>query len=81
MTQVTVVHTGRGLRTAALVRDILLVCGILSSMLYVRIAGNLPTPYLGITERVNVYSAMLWVVVLGLVLLRSPITPMESRAT
>ena len=35
MTQATVVQTGRELRTATVVRDILLVCGILSSVLYV----------------------------------------------
>lgn len=59
----------------------LLVFGLLAGMQGPRIAANLPTPYLGITERVNVYSAMLWVVVLGIVLLRSPVTPMKSRAT
>jgi len=59
----------------------LLVFGALAGMQGPRIAANLPTPYLGITERVNVYSAMLWVLVLGVVLLRSPITPSESRAT
>jgi hypothetical protein len=59
----------------------LLVFGTLAGMQGPRIATNLPTPYLGITERVNVYSAMLWVLVLGVVLLRSPITPMKSRAT
>ena len=59
----------------------LLIFGALAGMQGPRIAANLPTPYLGIAERVNVYSAMLWVLVLGLVLLRSPITPMKSRAT
>src|SRR5215469_7482207 len=58
----------------------LLVFGALAGIEGPRIAANLPTPWLGITERVNVYSAMLWVIVLGVVLLRSPITPMKSRA-
>jgi len=58
----------------------LLVFGALAGLQGPRIAANLPTPYLGITEPVNAYSAMLWVLVLGLVLLRSPITPMKSRA-
>ena len=56
----------------------LLVFGALAGMQGPRIAANLPTPYLGITERVNVYSAMLWVLVLAVVLLRRPITPKSS---
>ena len=59
----------------------MLIFGALAGMQGPRIAASLPTPYLGITERINVYSAMLWVLVLGLVLLRSPITPMKPRAT
>ena len=59
----------------------LLVFGALAGLQGPRIAANLPTPYLGITERVNVYSAMLWVLVLGVVLLRNPITPAKSHAT
>ncbi|HSZ02632.1 MAG TPA: hypothetical protein VK788_24265 [Terriglobales bacterium] len=59
----------------------LLVFGALAGMQGPRLAANLPTPYLGITERVNVYSAMLWVLVLGVVLLRSPIPTLESQAT
>ena len=35
MVQAKVVHTGRELRTPKVIRDILLVCGILSSLLYV----------------------------------------------
>lgn len=48
----------------------LLVFGALAGMQGPRVAVNLPTPWLGITERVNVYSAMLWVLVLAVVLLR-----------
>ena len=47
----------------------LLVFGALAGIEGPRIAANLPTPWLGITERANVYSAMLWVLVLALVLL------------
>jgi hypothetical protein len=35
------------------------------------VAGQ-PTPWLGLTERLNIYSFMLWAVVLAIVLLRSP---------
>ena len=48
----------------------LVVFGALAGMQGPRLAANLPTPWLGITERVNVYSAMLWVLALGVVLLR-----------
>ena len=48
----------------------LLVFGALAGMQGPRVAAKLPTPWLGITERVNVYSAMLWVLVLAVVLLR-----------
>jgi Protein of unknown function (DUF998) len=47
----------------------LVVFGGLAGAQGPRIASNLPTPWLGIEERVNVYSAMLWVVVLGVILL------------
>ena len=59
----------------------MLVFGTLAGMQGPRIAANLHTPWLGITERINVYSAMLWVLVLGVVLLRSLITPTKLRAT
>ena len=48
----------------------LLIFGALAGMQGPRVAANLPTPWLGITERVNVYGAMLWVLVLAVVLLR-----------
>lgn len=57
----------------------MLVFGALAGMQGPRVAANLPTPGLGITERINVYSAMLWVLVLGVVLLRSSITPAKPR--
>lgn len=43
------------------------------------IAANLPTPGLGILERINVYSAMLWVMVLAIVLLREEGAPETAR--
>ena len=59
----------------------LLVFCTLAGMQDPRVAANLPTPWLGITERVNVYSAMLWVLVLGVVLSRNPIAPTKSQST
>ena len=37
-----------------------------------RIAANLPTPWLGIRERIGIYGYMLWMLVLAGYLLRSP---------
>lgn len=44
---------------------VLSVFDALAAMQGPQIAANLPTRYLGIPERVNVYFAMLWVLVLG----------------
>jgi hypothetical protein len=35
-----------------------------------RIAAKLPTPWICVMERINVYSSMLWVATLGVLLLR-----------
>ena len=45
------------------------VFGILIGMDGPRIAANLPTPWAGLTERINIGIYMLWVAVLALVLL------------
>jgi hypothetical protein len=37
-----------------------------------RIAAHLPTPWLGVRERINIYGYMLWLAALALVLLRTP---------
>ena len=37
-----------------------------------RIAANLPTPWVGVWERINIVAALLWVVVLAAALLRRP---------
>ncbi len=50
---------------------LLVVGGTLAGMDIPKIAANLPTPWVGLWERVNVYAYMLWVVVLAIVLLRS----------
>lgn len=49
---------------------ILLVFGILAGLDGSRLAANLPTPWMGVWERINIFSYMLWVVVLSIVLLR-----------
>ena len=50
---------------------VMLVFGILAALDGPRLAANLATPYLGITERINVGAYLLWVAVLSIALLRS----------
>jgi hypothetical protein len=48
-----------------------LVFGALAGLQGPRIAANLPTPWMGVMERVSVYSSMLWLLVLAVFLLRA----------
>ena len=50
---------------------ILLVCGIWAFLDAPRIAANLPTPWIGVRERINIYGYMLWMLVLAIALLRA----------
>lgn len=50
---------------------IILLFGALTGMDGPRIAAQLPTPWLGIKERINIYGYMLWVMVLAIVRLRA----------
>jgi len=49
---------------------ILILFGVLTGMAGSRIAAGLPTPWVGIYERINTYGYMLWVAVLSIILLR-----------
>jgi hypothetical membrane protein len=59
---------------------ILLVFGALAGLDGPRLAAQLPTPWLGVTERINVFGYLLWVVVLAMTLLRvrGPAAPTAS---
>lgn len=50
---------------------ILLVFGALTGLDAPRIAANLPTPWVGVWERINILGFLLWVVVLAITLLRA----------
>ena len=52
---------------------IVLVFGALTFLELGRIAANLPTPWMGVKERINIYSYMLWMAMLAIVLLRKRI--------
>lgn len=45
--------------------------GILTSQQTSRVAENLPTPWMGITERICSYAPLIWVIVLSIILYRS----------
>ncbi len=47
---------------------LLIAGGILAGMRAGRVAAGLPTPWMGVTERLNIYAFMLWVIVLTIVL-------------
>jgi hypothetical protein len=47
---------------------VLVVGGALAWLDAPRVAANLPTPWLGVTERINIYGYMLWMAVLAIAL-------------
>jgi len=47
-----------------------LVCGAIVGSQASRVAAQLPTPWMGILERVSVYAPMIWVAMLAMVLLK-----------
>jgi hypothetical protein len=51
----------------------LIVFGVLAGSAGPRVAAGLPTPWVGIYERINIYGYMLWVVVLAIGLLRAQV--------
>jgi protein-S-isoprenylcysteine O-methyltransferase Ste14 len=55
----------------------LVVFGVLAGMAIPRLAANLPTPWIGVWERINIFAYMLWVVVLAVILLRAEKGPVS----
>lgn len=51
---------------------ILIVMGVWAFLDVPRLEANLPTPWLGVRERINIYGYMLWLAVLAIVLWRAP---------
>ncbi len=51
---------------------VLLVFGLLTALDGPRVSANLPTPWIGVWERINIFGEMLWIVVLAIILLRAP---------
>ena len=62
---------GKGFRIYSIITVLtFLVFGILTTMESQGIQSGAPTPYIGIWERINMASYMLWLAVLALILLR-----------
>ena len=55
--------------------------GALTSMFAARLAAGQPTPGMGIVERIDVYSALVWLAVLAIALLRSPRSRDDERGS
>ena len=52
---------------------LLILGGTLAGFDGSRMAAGLPTPWMGVTERINIYATMLWIMVLTIALLRTPV--------
>jgi hypothetical protein len=50
---------------------VLVVFGALAGLDGPRISANMPTPWVGVTERISIFGFMLWLMVLAVALLRS----------
>jgi uncharacterized protein DUF998 len=62
---------GKRFRTYSILTAVILfACGALTSAGAPRVSANLPTPWMGVWERINIAAFMLWVVVLAMTLLR-----------
>jgi hypothetical protein len=51
---------------------LLIIAGAWGALDAPRIEANLPTPWMGVKERINIYGYMLWLAALAIMLLRAP---------
>ena len=58
---------------------VLLVFGGLTFLEAPRLQANLPTPWIGLWERINISVFLLWIAVLATALLRTPNLGAETR--
>jgi uncharacterized membrane protein len=57
---------------------ILMVFGVLTFLDAPGIAANLPTPWIGVWERINIAAFLLWIVVLAIALWGQPPEPVAN---
>lgn len=75
MTIAAAVALGRAFRVYSIATVVVqLVAGIATSFAAPGIEAGLPTPWMGLMERISVYGYLLWVVVLAVVSLHEPVT-------
>jgi Protein of unknown function (DUF998) len=71
---------GKGFRLYTIVTILIFVLGATLAFLNApQIAVNQPTPWAGVTERMNTFAYTLWVVVLAIALLRSRMTQPQNN--
>jgi len=71
---------GKGFRLYSIATILtLLVFGILTAMEAPKVQDNESTPWIGVTERINAYAAMLWIAVLAVYLLRGSLPAPRGR--
>jgi hypothetical protein len=58
---------------------LLIVAGAWAAMATSQVEANLPTPWLGVKERINIYGYMLWLAMLALVRLRAEASAAASQ--
>ncbi len=68
---------GKGFRIYSLLTlAAVVVFGGLAGSQGPRLAAGLPTPWLGLVERLNIYSFMVWAIVLAIMLMRADVEPL-----
>ncbi len=68
---------GKGFRIYSLLTlAAVVVFGGLAGSQGPRLAAGLPTPWLGLVERINIYSFMVWAIVLAIMLMRADVEPL-----
>ncbi|MFA5910803.1 MAG: DUF998 domain-containing protein [Vicinamibacterales bacterium] len=60
---------------------IFVVFGVLTTLEAPRIAANLPTPWIGVWERINIGAFLLWVVALAVTIWRNPAAAAERSGS
>jgi hypothetical protein len=71
---------GKWFRLYSIVTIVLVILfGAWAGLEGARMAAQLPTPWMGVKERINVYGTMLWVLVLATILLRAEKGPTEKN--
>lgn len=58
---------------------VLVAFGVWAGVDSPKMVANEPTPWMGVIERISVYSYQLWLIVLAIVLLRAPVEQPEER--